>query len=81
MYRFAEIQNNKVVNIIVSEHEFASTQGWILAPDNVGIDFDYIDNQFIDNRPVPEITAQPEVTKEQLLNQLQELTDKINKLN
>jgi hypothetical protein len=78
---YAIIENGKVVNIVVAEPEFAQAQGWIELPHDVGIDFDYIDGQFIDNRPQiiePEPTPTP--TKEQLQAQLLELQQQIQLL-
>lgn len=54
---------NKVVNVIEYETEqtgippgFESEQPhWLcVANDVAGIDWDYVDGQFVDNRPVPE---------------------------
>ncbi len=39
--KYAIIQNNKVVNIVVANSEFAFTQGWIECPANVDIGWDY----------------------------------------
>jgi hypothetical protein len=44
------------------------------------IGWSYVDGQFIDNRPVPEVVVPPAPTKEQLLAELQALTAKINAL-
>jgi len=45
------------------------------------IGWDYVDGQFVDNRPIPpEIVPTPEPTKEQLLAELQALTAKFNAL-
>ena len=45
------------------------------------VGWDYIDGQFVDNRPVPvEPEPVPAPTKEQLLAELQALTSKINAL-
>ena len=46
-----------------------------------GIGWDYVDGEFVDNRPVqPEIVAMPEPTKEQLLAEVQALMAKIEAL-
>jgi hypothetical protein len=74
---YAHIENGKVVNTVVANDEFASQQGWVLC-ENGGIGWDYIDGQFVDNRP--EVVAPPEPTKEQLLVELQALTAKIQAL-
>jgi hypothetical protein len=80
MPNYAVIENEKVVNTVVAEADYAATQGWIALPDGAGIDWDYVNGQFIDNRPVPEVVTPPAPTKEQLLAELQALTAKINAL-
>jgi hypothetical protein len=77
---YSIIENNKVVNTVISEVDFADKQGWVLLPDGVGIDWDYVDGEFVDNRPIPEVVATPAPTKEELLAQLQALTAQINGL-
>ena len=79
MPNYAIIENGKVVNTVVAEADYATTQGWV-ALTNGGIDWDYIDGQFIDNRPIPEVVVPPAPTKEQLLAELQALSAKINAL-
>lgn len=81
MKTYAQIENGKVINVVVADEEFAQSQGWILC-ESGGIDWDYVNGQFVDNRPKPEPTTQvtPTPTKEQLLAQLAELTAKINAL-
>jgi hypothetical protein len=74
---YAIIENGKVVNAVVAEDDYAIKLGWILLPEDAGIDCDYIDGQFIDNRPKPQIVEKPAPTKEDLLAQLQALTQKI----
>jgi hypothetical protein len=80
MSNYAIIQNGKVVNTVVSEADYAKTQGWVELTDNAGIDWDYIDGQFVDNRPVPEVVTPPAPTKEQLLAQLNALSAQIQAL-
>ena len=45
-----------------------------------GIGWDYIDGQFVDNRPVPEVVTPIAPTKEELLAQLNALSAKIQAL-
>jgi hypothetical protein len=80
MANFAIIENGKVVNAVVAEADYAAEQGWIALPDGAGIDWDYVDGQFIDNRPVPEVIMPPAPTKEELLAQLNALSAQIQAL-
>ena len=80
MANFAIIENGKVVNAVVAEADYAAEQGWIALPDGAGIDWDYVDGQFIDNRPVPEVIMPPAPTKEELLAQLNALSSQIQAL-
>lgn len=80
MPNYAIIENGKVINTVVAESDYATEQGWVKLPEGVGIDFDYVNGQFVDNRPKPEIVEQPQPTKEELLAQIQALTEKINNL-
>lgn len=56
--KYAVIENNKVVNVVVADEEFARQQGWVKCEDSVGIEWDYIDGQFVNNMPVPEKPAE-----------------------
>ena len=80
MKNYAQITNGKVINAVVADADYAATQGWVELTGNAGIDWDYVDGQFVDNRPVPEVITPPAPTKEQLLAELQALTAKINAL-
>jgi hypothetical protein len=81
MPNFAIIENGKVVNSVVAEASYAAEQGWVALPDDAGIDWDYVDGQFVDNRPVPEVVTQtPLPTKEELLVQLNALSAQIQSL-
>lgn len=51
---YAVINDNVVVNIVISDDEYAKSQGWVLLPDGIGIGWSYINGEFVDNRPVPE---------------------------
>jgi len=50
---YAHIKDNKVINVIVwdGESELSYANELVLLTDNAGIDWDYVDGQFIDNRP------------------------------
>jgi hypothetical protein len=80
MPNYAIIENGKVVNTVVAEADYAATQGWIELTGTAGVNWDYTNGQFIDNRPVPEVVTPLAPTKEQLLAELQALTAKINAL-
>jgi hypothetical protein len=71
MPNFAIIENGKVVNTVVAEAELTGF---------AGVDWDYVDGQFVDNRPVPEVVAPPAPTKEELLAQLNALSAQIQVL-
>lgn len=81
MKNYAIIKNGKVVNTVVAEADYAETQGWIVCSEEAGIDWDYINGQFIDNRPKsPEPPPLPVPTKEELLQQLLALQTQIQAL-
>lgn len=82
MPNFAIIENGKVVNAVTAEADYAAEQGWVSIPESslAGIDWDYVDGQFVDNRPAPEVVAPPAPTKEELLAQLQALQAQITAL-
>lgn len=80
MANYAIIENNKVANIVVADLDYAASQGWVALPENAGIGWDYINGQFVDNRPAPIVTPLPAPTKEELLAQLQALQAQINSL-
>jgi hypothetical protein len=79
MANYAVIENGKVVNTVVAEADYAATQGWVELTSG-GVDWDYVNGAFVDNRPVPEVVAAPAPTKEELLAQLNALTAKIQAL-
>lgn len=60
MNNYAVIDNNLVVNIVVSESEYAAEQGWILMPEGAGIGWSYIDGAFI-NENIPIIDVKDKI--------------------
>jgi hypothetical protein len=73
------IENGVVVNtIIVDSLDFMP--GLIEAPEGTGIGWSYVNGQFVDNRPQPEVIVPAAPTKEQLMAELAALTTKINAL-
>lgn len=79
MTNYAVIENGKVINTVVAEADYAATKGWVELTSG-GIDWDYVNGQFVDNRPVPEVVETPAPTKEQLMAELAALTAKIQAL-
>lgn len=77
--RYAIIENEKVINVVVADAEFAAQNGWIDCPE-AGPGWKYINGVFTEP-PAPEpVPAPPPPTKEELLAQLQALTAQINAL-
>jgi hypothetical protein len=83
MQNFAVIEKGKIVNVVLAEADYATEQGWVLIPEEsfAGIGWDYVDGQFVDNRPKPEPLPEPAApTKEELLTQLNALAAQIQSL-
>ena len=80
MANFAITENGKVVNTVVAETDYAAEQGWTALPDGAGIGWDYVDGQFVDNRPAPVVVTPPAPTREELLAQLNALSAQIQAL-
>lgn len=77
--RYAIIENEQVINVVVADAEFAAQNGWIDCPE-AGPGWKYINGVFTEP-PAPEpVPAPPPPTKEELLAQLQALTAQINAL-
>lgn len=80
MPNYAIIENGKVINTVVADADYAATKGWVELTSG-GIDWDYVNGQFIDNRPKQtEPASTPAPTKEQLMAQLTELSAQIQAL-
>lgn len=81
MTKYAVIENGKITNTVVATADVAQQRGWVLCPNEAGIGWDYVNGQFIDNRPVPAAPVQASApTKEELLAQLQALQSQIQAL-
>ncbi len=80
MPNFAVIENGKVVNTVVAEADYAAEQGWIALTDGASVGWDYVNGQFVDNIPVPEVVTPPAPTKEQLLAQINALAAQVQAL-
>jgi hypothetical protein len=61
--KYAVIENDKVVNNVVSEPEHAAEQGWILMPEGVGIGWAYINGDFI-NENIPILDEKAKIKTE-----------------
>jgi len=73
------IENNVVINTIeVESLDFMA--GLVEAPDGTGIGWSYVDGQFVDNRPKPNVIEPSLPTKEQLMAQIAALSSKISAL-
>lgn len=53
MPNYAIIENNKVVNTVAADPDFAAAQGWVELTNNAGVGWDYVNGQFVDNRVFP----------------------------
>jgi len=81
MPNYAIIKNGEVVDIVVAETNYAAEQGWVELGNDAGIGWNYANGVFVDNRPKPDLVAEPaEPTKEQLMAELAALTAKIQAL-
>jgi len=78
--KYAIITDGKVVNIVLAEPDVAEERGWMECPEETDIGWDYDGTIFIDNRPEPVVLTPPAPTKEELLQQLQTLTQQIQSL-
>lgn len=72
------IENGVVVNTIeVDSLDFMPN---LVEATSGSIGWSYVNGQFIDNSPVPEVVTPTELTKEELLAQVQALTAQIQAL-
>lgn len=76
---YAIIENNLVVNSVVADETYAIEQGWILLPEGAGIGWEYINGQFVDNRPAPASVPVVQLTKEELLAQINALMQQVQR--
>jgi hypothetical protein len=77
--KYAIIENNTVVNVVLADAQFALSNGWVECQNDVEIGWTYADGVFTPP-PEPEVVAPPAPTKEELLAELQVLTAKIQAL-
>lgn len=80
MIKYAVIENGKIINTVISDSDYALSQGWVECDKNAGIGWSYINGQFIDERIYPEPDPEPAPTKENLLAQIQALQAQIASL-
>jgi len=77
---YAKIENGVVVNVIVAEADFAAEHGLVPLQEGSGIGWSHVDGVFV-QPPAPAIEETPvDLTKEQLLAQLQALQAQIEVL-
>jgi len=76
--RAHKIENGVVVNTI--EVESLDFMPNLVEATAGSIGWSYVDGQFVDNRPVPEVVTPPAPTKEQLMIELAALTAKMQAL-
>jgi hypothetical protein len=57
MKKYALVKDGKVVNVILADSKIETEEEMVELEEGsvVGIDWDYNDGQFTDNRPVPEM--------------------------
>jgi len=57
MKKYALVKDGKVVNVILADSKIETEEEMVELEEGsvVGIDWDYTDGQFTDNRPVPEM--------------------------
>ena len=77
--RYAKIENGIVSNVVVADESFAEEHGLLICPDDIGPG-DLYDGVEFSKTTVEDIPLEITPTKEELLLQLQALTDKINAL-
>ena len=75
---YAIIENGVVVNVVVADSEYAQQQGWVLCESN-GIGDQYVNGQYI-RRANPTTTQTSEPTREQLMQELEALSARIQAL-
>ena len=76
MTTYAIIENEKVINVCVAEISDIKPSNWVLC-ESVGIGWDYVNGEFIDNRPKPlEIFTTYAPTKNNCLSNLMFLRQK-----
>lgn len=59
MPNYAVIENEKVVNTVVADPDFAAAQGWVELIGGAGIGWSYTDGQFVDTRVFPDSQPTP----------------------
>lgn len=79
--RYAIIENDVTVNVVIADAEYAAQQGWVACPD-AGPGWTYANGVFtapvmVEPEPIP---VPPAPTKEELLAQLQAIQAQIQAL-
>lgn len=79
--RYAIIENNLVLNVVVADAEIAAEKGWVACP-NASPGWSYSNGIFIEPKPIeyPKPIESKPLTKEDLLNKLSVLQKQIESL-
>lgn len=80
MKSYAVIENDKVVNVVVTDEYFAQEQGLVEITSGAGIGWDYINGIFVDNRFAEAEAIPQSPTKEDLLAQINALIEQVQQL-
>lgn len=79
--KYAIVENNKVINVVIADEQYANQQGWVVCPNAIEIDWLYENGQFVEPPIQPKTTIQTVTpTKEELAAQLQALQTQIEAL-
>ena len=78
--KHAVIEDGKVVNVVISEPDFALAQGWVECSDLVDMGWSYDGSVFTAPEIIDVVATTPAPTREELLTQLQTLTEQVQSL-
>jgi len=49
--QYADVKNETIVNVVISDPEFAIKQGWVAIADSVGVGWTWNGSEWIDPNP------------------------------
>jgi hypothetical protein len=78
--KHAVIKDGKVVNLVVADSDFALAQGWVECDDFVNLGWSYDGSVFTAPEIIDVVATTPAPTREELLTQLQTLTEQVQSL-